>query len=542
MNSELLYSILIFTGAVFILISVFLSNRTRKSIPEDLRGKWLVIMCLMVFFIFGYLSFIAIKLSKTEFPQELITSCVFLGGAFFVFIIVNMSKTTILRLRENEKIVSDVNEELKNKNIALEKEIVRRTLVEGELITSSEDLRESNREISENRRKLQGAMDEVSSLIQNVIREKDLNIRFKNPGLEKCYEVKNCTKEDCNCYGQEAVRCWQIAGTQCEGVTVGAFAQKYGSCSECEVFKGATSDPIYKIGEYFNNMMHVVEIKTGELEGAYRELSYSQAKVVQQEKMATIGQLAAGVAHEINNPTGFISSNLGTLGKYTNKLTEFINAQSGALKFIKSEESLESLKVLRKKLKVDYVLDDLEELIKESLEGADRIKIIVQNLKTFARLDGKDYVQADINECIESTLNIVWNELKYKAIVEKEYGEIPPTKCYPQQLNQVFMNLLVNAGHAIEKQGEIRIKTWNGGEFINISISDTGQGIPEDKIKNIFDPFYTTKESGKGTGLGLSISQEIVQKHKGDLYVESEIGKGTTFIMRIPVVTGDEEG
>jgi signal transduction histidine kinase len=492
----------------------------------------------MVFFIFGYLSFIAITLSKTEFPHEMITSGVFLGGAVFVFIIVNMSKTTILRLRENEKIVSDVNEELKNKNIVLEKEIVRRTHVEGELIKSSEDLRESNREISENRKKLQGAMDEASSLIQNVIREKDLNVRFKNPGLKKCYEVKNCKKDDCNCYGKEAVRCWQIAGTQCVGGAVGAFAQKYGNCSECEVFKDATSDPIYQIGEYFNNLMHVVEIKTGELEGAYRELSYSQAKVVQQEKMATIGQLAAGVAHEINNPTGFISSNLGTLGKYTNKLTEFINAQSDALKFMKSEESLESLKVLRKKLKVDYVLEDLEELIKESLDGADRIKEIVQNLKTFARVDEKAYREADINECIESTLNIVWNELKYKATVEKEYGEIPPTKCYPQQLNQVFMNLLVNAGHAIEKQGVIKIKTWNGGEFINISISNTGQGIPEDKIKKIFEPFFTTKEAGKGTGLGLSISHEIVQKHNGNLSVESEIGKGTTFNIKIPVVEG----
>ena len=200
MNPDYFYSLLIFIGAVFILVSVFLSNSTRKSIPEDLRGKWLVIMCLMVFFIAGYLSYIAIKLSKVDFPHEMITSGVFLGGACFVFIIVNMSKTTILRLRENEKIVSDVNEELKNKNIDLEQQIVKRTEVERELRRSSEELEESNREISENSEKLQNALKQIFNLLQNVIRKKDASIRFENPVLKKCYEVKNCTNNDCICH------------------------------------------------------------------------------------------------------------------------------------------------------------------------------------------------------------------------------------------------------------------------------------------------------------------------------------------------------
>ncbi len=288
-------------------------------------------------------------------------------------------------------------------------------------------------------------------------------------------------------------------------------------------------------------MHETTEIKniTDKLEKAYEELKTTQAQILQREKMASIGRLAAGVAHEINNPMGFISSNLGTLGKYVNKLSGFINTQTAVMESLKSTEIPEELREKRKKLKLDFILEDVQELIKESLEGAERVTKIVQNLKTFSRVDQAEYKYADINECIESTLNIAWNELKYKATVKKEYQKLPLTKCYPQQLNQVFMNLLVNAAHSIEKQGEIKIKTWDGDGSIMISISDTGCGIPKDRLNRIFEPFFTTKEVGKGTGLGLSITYDIIKKHNGEITVESEAGKGTTFTVRIPVV---EEG
>ncbi|GBD95318.1 MAG TPA: hybrid sensor histidine kinase/response regulator [Nitrospirae bacterium] len=282
----------------------------------------------------------------------------------------------------------------------------------------------------------------------------------------------------------------------------------------------------------------VIESEHKEVEKAYAELKATQAKILQQEKMASIGQLAAGVAHEINNPMGFISSNLGTLGKYVNKLTEFIDTQTGVIESLKSTEASEGLKDKRRKLKLDYILEDIEELIKESIDGAERVKKIVQNLKSFSRIDEAEYKNVDINECIENTLNIVRNELKYKAEIKKDYGKLPPADCYPQQLNQVFMNLLVNAAQAIEKQGEIGIRTWNGDGIINVSISDTGCGIPEDKISRIFEPFFTTKDVGKGTGLGLSITYDIVKKHKGEITVESEAGKGSTFTVKIPVAEG----
>jgi PAS domain S-box-containing protein len=279
-----------------------------------------------------------------------------------------------------------------------------------------------------------------------------------------------------------------------------------------------------------------LQLALEELERAYKELKATQAQILQQEKMASIGQLAAGVAHEINNPMAFISSNLGTLDKYVHRLTGFIQTQSEVIESLKAADAIEGLKRKQKELKLDYITEDINQLITESLDGSERVQKIVQGLKSFARVDEAEYKYADINECIESTINIVWNELKYKATLKKDYGNLPLTKCYPQQMNQVFMNLLINAGHAIEKQGEITIKTWNEDGSIWVAISDTGHGIPKESLNRIFEPFFTTKEVGKGTGLGLSITYEIVQKHHGEITAESEVGKGTTFTVRIPIV------
>jgi two-component system, NtrC family, sensor kinase len=285
-----------------------------------------------------------------------------------------------------------------------------------------------------------------------------------------------------------------------------------------------------------------LEQKNRELQQAYTELKTAQSQILQQEKMASIGQLAAGVAHEINNPMGFIMSNINTLHKYVAKISEFIKAQSGALEEcaggIGGPDLLKRIEEKKRSLKIDYITEDIENLIRESLDGADRVKKIVQDLKSFSRVDEAEYKLADINAGLESTINIVSNELKYKVTLIKEYGNIPQTKCRPGQLNQVFMNFLVNAAQAIEKHGEIRVRTWQEDARINIAISDTGCGIPEDIRRRIFEPFFTTKEVGKGTGLGLSIAYDIIKKHNGEITVDSAVGKGTTFTIRIPVVEG----
>jgi two-component system NtrC family sensor kinase len=272
-----------------------------------------------------------------------------------------------------------------------------------------------------------------------------------------------------------------------------------------------------------------------ELEKAYGELKATQAKIVQQEKMASIGQLAAGVAHEINNPMGFISSNLGTLRKYLGRLAEHFTYVSQAIASLPDEEFRQTFLDNRKALKIDYVIEDGRELIDESLEGAERVRSIVQNLKSFSRVDESECKPVDINECLESTLKIVWNEVKYKANLVRDLGILPLIRCFPQQLNQVFMNLLVNAAQAIETQGEIRVRTWHEHDSVFASVSDSGCGIPEKVLSRIFEPFFTTKEVGKGTGLGLSITYDIIKKHQGEIYVESRPGEGTTFTIRLPI-------
>ena len=281
---------------------------------------------------------------------------------------------------------------------------------------------------------------------------------------------------------------------------------------------------------------------TSQLESAYSELKATQSRMLQQEKMASIGQLAAGVAHEINNPMGFIISNLNSLKKYIDKVTGFIKIQSESVERLSGNgvihDILKDLNEQKKSLKIDYILGDLDNLIKESLDGAERVKKIVQELKSFSRLDESDIKMADINEGLESTINIIWNELKYNTTVKKEYGNIPQANCNLGQLNQVFMNILVNAAHAIESQGEITVRTSSDEDNIYISISDTGTGIPADKLNRIFEPFYTTKEVGKGTGLGLSIAYDIVKKHNGEIRLESEVGKGTTFTIIVPISQG----
>ena len=272
------------------------------------------------------------------------------------------------------------------------------------------------------------------------------------------------------------------------------------------------------------------------LNEALAALKRTQAKVLHQEKMASIGQLAAGVAHEINNPIGFINSNLSTLGKYLSRLSGFLSVQSECIAAGAPPEQVESVRRQRAGLKIDYIVKDLEDLVRESLEGAERVRSIVADLKSFTRVDESEYKKVDLNDCLRTTINIAWNEIKYKATLKKELGEIPRTRCYPQQMNQVFMNLLVNAAHAIERQGVITVRSWEEDGYICVSVADTGRGIPEANLNRIFEPFFTTKEVGEGTGLGLSITYDIVKKHNGEITVRSEPGMGTVFTVRIPVV------
>ncbi len=268
-----------------------------------------------------------------------------------------------------------------------------------------------------------------------------------------------------------------------------------------------------------------------------RKLEEAQFQLLQSEKLASIGQLAAGVAHEINNPIGFINSNLGTLGGYVESLLAIDAAYTDAQHALEPgvQQAFEAVNALKTGSDHAFLVEDLRQLIKESRDGLERVKTIVRDLKDFARVGSAEWAWTDIHQGLESTLNIVWNELKYKATVEREYSTLPQVHCIPSQLNQVFMNLLVNAAHAIEGQGVIRVRTGCNDRQVWVEVIDSGIGIPPENIHRIFDPFFTTKALGKGTGLGLSLAWGIVQRHRGTIEVESQPGKGSTFRVLLPI-------
>jgi len=293
-----------------------------------------------------------------------------------------------------------------------------------------------------------------------------------------------------------------------------------------------------KSNEQLEEALNALSGKQLEQDQLIKKLETANNQLLQSEKLAAIGQLAAGVAHEINNPIGYVFSNLKTLAGYVHDLLHIIDAVDGAA-------SLEELRQLKRSLEYDYIRNDVEALIGESEDGIDRVKRIITALKDFSHIEEDEFRIADLTRGLETTLNVVNNELKYKAEVVKEYGHLPEVECIPSQINQVIMNLLVNAAHAIEQFGRITLRSGHEGEWVWLEVEDSGCGIEPKLLNRIYEPFFTTKPVGKGTGLGLSLSYNIIQKHHGRIEVASELGKGTRFRIWLPVkqpATPDEQG
>jgi two-component system, NtrC family, sensor kinase len=259
--------------------------------------------------------------------------------------------------------------------------------------------------------------------------------------------------------------------------------------------------------------------------------------LLQSEKLASIGQLAAGVAHEINNPISFVFSNFGTLATYVDSLLRMLVRYEQAERFIADPDVLKDIADLRQQVDLDFLQDDVLVLMAESREGIERVRKIVQDLKDFSRVDAhQEWQWADLHHGIDSTLNIVNNEVKYKADIVKEYGAMPEVECLPSQINQVIMNIVVNGAQAIQgPRGRITIRTGTVADQVWIEIADNGCGIPAAIRSRIFDPFFTTKPIGTGTGLGLSLSYGIIKKHRGRIDVQSEEGAGTVFRIELPI-------
>lgn len=270
--------------------------------------------------------------------------------------------------------------------------------------------------------------------------------------------------------------------------------------------------------------------KIQELEAANRQIRETQAKLVHSAKMVSLGQLVAGIAHELNNPIGYISSNMVHLQDYAEKLIKLVEV---------AEQDPKKLKKSKEQLEYDYIVEDLPKLIRSCQEGARRTKDIVTGLRNFSRLEEAKLKEVDVHDGIENTLSLLSGELKSRIRVHRQFQALPKIKCYASELNQVFMNLLANAAQAIDGDGDIWIRTAQmtvqEQPGIEIEIRDSGVGMDESVAEKIFDPFFTTKGVGQGTGLGLSISYGVIKKHGGEITVNSQPGRGTTFLIHLPL-------
>jgi len=277
--------------------------------------------------------------------------------------------------------------------------------------------------------------------------------------------------------------------------------------------------------------------RNAELKTLNEKLSSAQEHLIQSEKLASIGQLAAGVAHEINNPIGYIFSNYGTLDGYLTDLFQVLEVYEAAEPHCSDTSALQKIRSIKESVDLAFLKEDIPTLMRESKEGIVRVRRIVQDLKDFSHVDAiQEWQYCNLNQGIESTLNVANNEIKYKADVVRRFGDLPEVQCMASQINQVVLNLLVNAAHAIgPERGVITVETGTDASNVWITVGDTGCGIPPEVLPRIFDPFFTTKPVGKGTGLGLSLSYGIVQKHHGSIAVHSDVGQGSQFRVTIPI-------
>lgn len=283
----------------------------------------------------------------------------------------------------------------------------------------------------------------------------------------------------------------------------------------------------------------LLEDKSRLLYESQMKLNDQESHIIQSERMASLGSLAAGIAHEINNPIGFVLSNTATLQEYFETIEEYLAVFEGLKQKIKDDkkyqDSFDKLEKFREESDMEFVLEDAADVLSDNIDGLKRVQKIVAGLKTFAYGGNEEPQEADIHEIIESALRVLSSETKHKAKIVKKFSKkAGKVCCFPEQLCQVFTNLVQNAAQAIEGEGTITLITDLKDKAVMVTVKDTGCGIPQDKIQRIFTPFFTTKAVGEGTGLGLSISHGIIENHGGSIFVSSEEGKGTTFEIMLP--------
>jgi len=368
------------------------------------------------------------------------------------------------------------------------------------LVTMARRARSKERTLVEANRELTETQEKIKRLICLAEEKQSFWFRFENPKLVRCYEVKNCDRLGCPVYGKMSVRCWQIVGTHCPDRRNASFSEKMRNCPECIVYKTSCPDKFSELAEDFNNLMAMLQRKDEELSAVRRQ-------AILAEKRAVAGEIAAGLAHEINNPLDGLKNCILRIQKNPAETTQ------------------------------------TRQYLNLMMDGLNRIERVMAQLLDLTREHEYHYTKADLNSVLDSTLGLLSMKGQDRGIViEKVYSSrLPQIEADVPSLQQVFLNLELNALAAMPMGGTLSVRTREAGSsndgtaYVEAEISDTGEGIPAENLDKVFKPFFTTKEPGKGTGLGLSISRNIVEEHNGEIRVRSGVGRGTCFIVRLPV-------
>ena len=540
-SQSLFFNGMILVGAGFMLTSILLSLKMLPPLPRPFRRQWRVLTAFMCFFLLGYICFILVHSTGVPLPAEFISALIFLGGSFFVFLVLRLIRQVIADLLRKDKLLQAINLELEDK-------VDQRT---AELAQSLADV------------------DQLSVDLSQILNTISTGVRL----IDRDCIVQRVNRSFCIMTGMKEE---EIVGSKCYTCFLDEHCQQSDLCTLHLI--NAAGEAIHmevvkttKTGKKLHCMLTATPYrdKEGKLMGivedfqdiservqAEQEREQMQTQLLQRSKLESVGQLAAGIAHEINTPIQYIGTNIDFFSESFNDISElFEKLQSIATPEENTTAYSQVTEAIQKALNEadwEFLREEIPAALEQTREGVNRVSAIVRAMKEFSHPGSREKAPADLNQIITNTLMVSSNEWKYVAEIETNFGDLPMVPCLSDEMGQVFLNIIVNAAHAIadqqknsggEEKGRITISTSTAGTVAEIRISDSGGGMEEKVKKRVFDPFFTTKEVGRGTGQGLSIARNvIITKHQGTITVDSEVDHGTTVIICLPLKESKDQG